>query len=200
MSSSQIGQGPNIAQMQNSQQSLEGPKKIDDVSSSVNKQIKTLEDSLVTGYDLLQLFKEEADQISKEIDVMMNVLIEKTEVVQDELHVETRKDYKQLKSDIKAQRDENEILYKGLKNVVQSTDNQKKKIAVYQAKIEELEQHVGILGNSPDPHFTSMQNLAPATQSAIYTHDAGSGEGAWDEQPTTSDPIKVQRDVTKLRS
>ena len=114
MSSSQIGQGPNIAQMQNSQQSLEGPKKIDDVSSSVNKQIKTLEDSLVTGYDLLQLFKEEADQIRKEIDVMMNVLIEKTEVVQDELHVETRKDYKQLKSDIKAQRDENEILYKGV--------------------------------------------------------------------------------------
>jgi len=49
---------------------------------------------------------------------MMNVLIEKTEVVQDELHVETRKDYKILKSDIKAQRDENEILYKGLKNVV----------------------------------------------------------------------------------
>lgn len=77
-------------------------KRIDDVSSSVNKQIKTLEDQLVTGYDLLQLFKEEADQIRKEIDVMMNVLIEKTEVVQDELHVETRKDYKCLKGDIKA--------------------------------------------------------------------------------------------------
>jgi hypothetical protein len=57
---------------------------------------------LVTGYDLLQLFKEEADSIRKEIDVMMNVLIEKTEVVQDDLHQETRKDYKMLKSDIKA--------------------------------------------------------------------------------------------------
>lgn len=78
------------------------PGKIDDVSASVNKQIKTLEDQLVTGYDLLQLFKEEADSIRKEIDVMMNVLIEKTEVVQDDLHQETRKDYKQLKSDIKA--------------------------------------------------------------------------------------------------
>ena len=58
MSSSQIGGGPHIAQ---SNQSVEAPKKIDDVSSSVNKQIKTLEDQLVTGYDLLQLFKEEAD-------------------------------------------------------------------------------------------------------------------------------------------
>ena len=88
---------------------------IDDVSSSVHKQIKDLEDSLVTGYDMLQLFKEEADQIRKEIDVMMNVLVEKTEVVQDELHKEIRVDYKSLKSAIKGQRDENEILYKGLK-------------------------------------------------------------------------------------
>ena len=54
---------------------------------------------------------------------MMNVLIEKTEVVQDELHIETRKDYKQLKNDIKAQRDENEILYKNLKTIVQSTES-----------------------------------------------------------------------------
>jgi len=55
--------------------------KIDDVSMSVEQQIKQLEDALVVGYDNLQLFKEEADQIRKEIDVMMNVLIEKTEVV-----------------------------------------------------------------------------------------------------------------------
>jgi len=67
---------------------------------------------------MLQLFKEEADHIRKEIDVMMNVLIEKTEVVQDELHVETRKSYKKLKGDIKGQRDENEIAYKDLKNII----------------------------------------------------------------------------------
>ena len=38
-----------------------GLGRIDDVSASVNKQIKDLEDQLVTGYDMLQLFKEEAD-------------------------------------------------------------------------------------------------------------------------------------------
>lgn len=123
MSSSQIGGPPqNLASQQALSIKSNGnilPGKIDDVSSSVNKQIKTLEDQLVTGYDLLQLFKEEADQIRKEIDVMMNVLIEKTEVVQDELHVETRKDYKMLKSDIKAQRDENEVMYKNMKTIVQ---------------------------------------------------------------------------------
>lgn len=46
---------------------------------------------------------------------MMNVLVEKTEVVQDELHQEFRHDYKSLKAAIKSQRDENEILYKTLK-------------------------------------------------------------------------------------
>lgn len=97
--------------------------KIDDVSSSVNKQIKVLEDQLVTGYDMLQLFKEEADHIRKEIDVMMNVLIEKTEVVQDELHQDTRKDYKRLKANIKAQRDENEMLYKDLKQITKDTES-----------------------------------------------------------------------------
>lgn len=54
---------------------------------------------------------------------MMNVLVEKTEIVLDELKVDTRKDYKQLKYDIKAQRDENEILFKTLKNIVKDTDS-----------------------------------------------------------------------------
>ena len=125
---------------------------------------------------------------------MMNVLIEKSEVVQDELHVETRKDYKQMKSDMKVQRDENEMLYKGLKIIVQNTESQKKKISVYQAKVEELEQHVGIIGNSPDLHFTSMKNIGDATIfSAVFTQNMGSNEGLWDEQPIGN--IRVQHDL-----
>lgn len=54
---------------------------------------------------------------------MMNVLVEKTEIVQDELKVDTRKDYKHLKNDMKAQRDENEILYKTLKTVIKETES-----------------------------------------------------------------------------
>ena len=80
---------------------------------------------------MLQLFKEEADQIRKEIDVMMNVLVEKTEVVQDELHQECRQDYKSLKAAIKAQRDENELLYKSLKQVLKETESQKAKVNVF---------------------------------------------------------------------
>jgi len=54
---------------------------------------------------------------------MINVLIEKTEVTQDELHVETRSDYKTLKANIKVQRDENEQLYKSLKVIARDTDS-----------------------------------------------------------------------------
>lgn len=87
---------------------------------------------------------------------MMNVLIEKTEVVQDDLHIETRKEYKQLKGDIKKQRDENEILYKDLKKIVIDTKSQQSKISIFSSKIEELEQHVGILSNSADPYWNQM--------------------------------------------
>ena len=35
--------------------------RIDDVSANVNKQIKNMEDQLVIGFDMLQMYKEEAD-------------------------------------------------------------------------------------------------------------------------------------------
>lgn len=85
----------------------------------------------MAGYDLLQVFKEEADEIRKQIDIMMNVLVEKTEIVQEELHLASRADYKKLKADIKAQRDENEILYKGMKNLVKETESQRTKVAIF---------------------------------------------------------------------
>ena len=85
----------------------------------------------------------------------MNVLVEKTEVVQEEVHQDIRGDYKSLKGDIKAQRDENEMLYKTMKTLVKETESQQTKILIFSAKIEELEQHVGILANSPDPVFTT---------------------------------------------
>lgn len=80
---------------------------------------------------MLQVFKEEADEIRKQIDIMMNVLVEKTEIVQDELHQASREDYKKLKADIKGQRDENEILYKGMKNLVKETESQRTKVSIF---------------------------------------------------------------------
>jgi hypothetical protein len=55
---------------------------------------------------------------------MMNVLIEKTEQVYDELHIDTRQDYKLLKSNIRMQRDENAAQYKQLKEIHKDTTSQ----------------------------------------------------------------------------
>ena len=94
---------------------------------------------------------------------MINVLIEKTEIVQEELHVDTRVDYKTLKSNIKVQRDENEILYKNLKEIAKDTESQRQKVAVFQAKIEELEQHVGIIAfNHPEEDEQKIYHVASA--------------------------------------
>lgn len=42
-----------------------------------------------------------------------------------------------------------------MKNLVKETESQRTKVAIFQAKVEELEQHVGILANSPDPLLTT---------------------------------------------
>ena len=100
---------------------------------------------MVKGYDFLQMFKEEADSIRKEIDIMMNILVEKTEIVQEELHIDVRSDHKILKADMEKQKTENELLLKDLKVVQKQATQQKDKISMYRAKIAELEQHVGII-------------------------------------------------------
>ena len=59
---------------------------------------------------------------------MINVLVEKAENVTEELKVETRDDYLELKANIRAQREDNEQLYKSLKTVLRDTQSQRDKI------------------------------------------------------------------------
>ena len=65
---------------------------------------------MVLGYELLSAFKQEAESLRGEIDVLMQDLIEKVESVQDDTSPEIYTDYKQLKNDISEQKDENGIL------------------------------------------------------------------------------------------
>ena len=67
---------------------------------------------MVLGYELLAAFKSEAQVLRGEIDVLMQELIEKVENVQEDCSPEIYKDYKQLKKDIAAQKDENSAIYK----------------------------------------------------------------------------------------
>ena len=46
-----------------------------------------------------------------------------------------------------------------MKKVLKDNEFQREKISVFHAKIEELEQHVGILANSPDDDFYPEPNI-----------------------------------------
>ena len=72
---------------------------------------------MVLGYELLAAFKQEAEVLRGEIDVLMQDLIEKVENVQDDCSPEIYKDYKELKSNIAAQKDEKAALEKLLSKV-----------------------------------------------------------------------------------
>ena len=62
---------------------------------------------MVLGYELLASFKEEAERLRGETDVLMQELIEKVESVQEDCQPEIYKDYKELKANMAAQKDEN---------------------------------------------------------------------------------------------
>ena len=72
---------------------------------------------MVLGYELLAAFKQEAEVLRGEIDVLMQDLIEKVENVQDDCSPEIYKDYKELKSNIAHQKDEKAALEKLLSKV-----------------------------------------------------------------------------------
>jgi hypothetical protein len=54
---------------------------------------------------------------------------------------------------MKEQKDENDLLYKGLTNLSKDNVSTKKKMIYLRSKIDELEQHVGIIDPNYDPNI-----------------------------------------------
>ena len=61
---------------------------------------------------MLNMLKQESDELRVQVENLMNQLIERDEDVLKEIHPELLNDYKSLKGTINDQKDENEILYK----------------------------------------------------------------------------------------
>ena len=83
--------------------------------------MKSIEEQMVLGYELLAQFKQEAENLRAETDNLMQDLIEKVESVQDDCSPEIYKDYKQLKRDMAEQKDENCALRKTLEKISKET-------------------------------------------------------------------------------
>ena len=103
---------------------------------------------MVLGYELLASFKQEAEQVRGEIDVIMQDLIEKVENVQDDCQPEIYKDYKELKKNIAEQKDENAQLKKLLETVSKETADQRARVEICSERILVMEEQVGMMAHN----------------------------------------------------
>ena len=95
---------------------------------------------MVLGYELLSLFKQEATVLRNDVDVLMQDLVEKVEEVPVDVKPEFYKDYKQLKSHIKNQKEETDALFNQLDKVSLETQEQRKKVAACSERILQMEE------------------------------------------------------------
>lgn len=84
----------------------------DEPSNTVLKQIERMEAQVRLGFELLAKFKQDAQQLRNETDILLNELIVKVEDVQTCVQPEIYQDYKQTKADIRQQRTLREALVK----------------------------------------------------------------------------------------
>ena len=92
-------------------------------ANSVTNQILIIEDLIMKGYTHLEEYKREAESTRESIQKLLNDLLEKNQEVQDSLEPGILDNYKYLKEKIKAQKDENELLYKHLLSIKKETND-----------------------------------------------------------------------------
>ena len=119
-------------------------------ANTINSVIKNVEEQMVLGYEQLALFKQEANALRGEIDNLMNDLMERVENVDEDIKPENYKDYKNLKSNIKAEKETSALLYKELAKSKKETADQRDKVAIYAERIRALEQVVGMIADNED--------------------------------------------------
>ena len=133
---------------------------------------------MVLGYELLASFKQEAEVVRGEIDVMMQDLIEKVESVQEDCQPEIYKDYKELKQNIAEQKDENMQLKKLLETVAKETNDQRERVEICSERILVMEEQVGMMAHNeaykqsievPDELYQDSVMRSNVNQKALHT-------------------------------
>lgn len=74
------------------------------------------------GFELLAKFRQDADVLRNDTDLLMNQLIEKVEEVYQSSQPEIYADYKKIKNDIKEQRYEKELLLKEIETLKRQSE------------------------------------------------------------------------------
>ena len=110
----------------------------DEPSNTVAKQVARMEVSLAfhlsfqeqvqLGFELLTQFRQHADVLRNDTDILMNQLIEQVEQYYENVKPEIYADYKKLKTDIKDQRYEKELIQKEIDTLKRQTEEQRAKV------------------------------------------------------------------------
>ena len=100
------------------------------------------------GFELLAKFRQDADVLRNDTDLLMNQLIEKVEEVYESAQPEIYADYKKIKNDIKEQRYEKELLLKEIETLKRLTEEQRAKVAFCNSRLSEMEEQVGMISNT----------------------------------------------------
>lgn len=126
-------------------------------SNTVNKTIKSIEEQMVLGYELLAAFKQEAETLRGETDALMQDLIEKVENVHEDCQPEIYKDYKELKQNMASQKEENILLQKTIDRISRETAEQRDRVAFCSERILVMEENVGMMAHN-EAYKASVEN------------------------------------------
>ena len=159
-------------------------------SNTVNKTIRSIEEQMVLGYELLAAFKQEAEVLRGEIDVLMQDLIEKVENVQDDCSPEIYKDYKELKSNIAAQKDEKAALEKLLGKVSLETAEQRERVEICSERILVMEEQVGMMAHN-EKYKQSVEGDELYNESMVNANREPFAIDQIEEEPVQRDLYKV---------
>ena len=145
---------------------------------------------MVLGYELLAAFKQEAEVLRGEIDVLMQDLIEKVENVQDDCSPEIYKDYKELKSNIAAQKDEKAALEKLLGKVSLETAEQRERVEICSERILVMEEQVGMMAHN-EKYKQSVEGDELYNESMVNANREPFAIDQIEEEPVQRDLYKV---------
>ncbi len=129
--------------------------------------------------------------LREDLDGLLNKLIGQNEDTLLTVQPELIEDYRNLKSQIAEQKDENEALYKQLLSLRKEAQSSAQRIALFRTKIERLERTIGVARFTDDQNSQIDMNGTQRTLNNGFNLDETDDEGTLGaintSQPTAED-------------
>lgn len=130
--------------------SLEGQHVTEDEAhNSITSLMKRCEKNSLLAMDQIQQFKEESALLRSQIDELTECIITKCEDLEEQYTPQIRYDYQTLKTQMKAEKEENDLLYREMMSLKRENNTSTKRIQIIAAAIGRLEKSLGVKPKKP---------------------------------------------------